>query len=105
MSQQQKYYIQLLCVCFGALVLSFGLSQLPTRFFATTQFWIPTLFFVLTTIGINKVLTGGDKDSKEFVFKALAFSMGRLLACMVFVLIYSLIIIYPIIFKYHLRCI
>lgn len=91
MTDQKKYFIQFLSVCIGALVLSYGLSQLPTRYLTTTHYWIPTVFFGLTTIGINIVLTKGDKQSKEFVFKTLAFSMARLLLCMVFVFIYSLV--------------
>ncbi len=91
MSNQSKYYFQLISVCIGVLVLAFGLSQLPTKYLTTTHYWIPTLFFGLTTFGINAVLTKGDKQSKEFVFKTLAFSMARLLLCMVFVFIYSLI--------------
>lgn len=91
MTDKKKYFLQFLSVCIGALVLSYGLSQLPTRYLTTTHYWIPTVFFGLTTIGINIVLTKGDKQSKEFVFKTLAFSMARLLLCMVFVFIYSLV--------------
>jgi hypothetical protein len=39
----------------------------------------------------NKLLTKGENESKEFVFKSLAMSMGRLLICMIFVFIYSLL--------------
>jgi hypothetical protein len=91
MASQNKYYIQLISICIGVLILGYGLSQLPTRFLATSHYWIPTVFFGLTTLGINAVLTKGEKHSKEFVFKTLAFSMARLLVCMVFVLIYSLV--------------
>ncbi len=91
MQDQKKYYIQFVTVCLGALILSYGLSQIPNRYFNTTHFWIPTLFFSLSTIGINALLTKGEKNSKEFVFKTLAMSMARLLACMIFVFIYSLI--------------
>lgn len=88
---QEKQYLQLILVCVGSLAISYGLSQLGTRFFNSTHYWIPTLFFALTIIGANALLTKGDKESKDFVFKTLALSMARLLLCMVFVFVYSLI--------------
>ena len=91
MQNQKKYYLQFITICIGALVLSYGLSQLKNRYFSTSHFWIPTLFFALATIGTNALLTKGDKQSKEFVFKTLAMSMARLLVCMIFVFIYSLV--------------
>lgn len=89
--QNQKYYFQFTVLCIGALILSYGLSQLPTTYFNTNHFWIPTVFFGLSTLGVNALLTQSDKQSKEFVFKTLALSMARLLACMICVFIYSLI--------------
>ncbi len=89
MQNQTKYYTQLAFIAIGTLLLSYGLSQLPTRYFNTSHFWIPTVFFVVTTVGINILLTSGNKQSQEFIFKTLAMSMARLLVCMVFVLIYS----------------
>lgn len=91
MQSQKKYYIQFITVCLGALILSYGLSQIPNRYFSTSHFWIPTVFFTLSTLGVNALLTKGDKQSKEFVFKTLAMSMARLLVCMIFVFVYSLI--------------
>ena len=91
MQNQKKYYLQFVLVCVGALLLSYGLSQAPTRFLNTTDFWIPTVFFTVTTLGANALLTKGDKHSKEFVFKSLAMTMARLLVCMIFVFIYSLV--------------
>ena len=91
MQNQKKYYINFISVCIGGLLLSYGLSQVESRYFNTGHFWIPTLFFALTTLGINALLTKGDKQSKEFVFKTLAMSMARLLVCMIVVFIYSLI--------------
>ena len=91
MQNQKKYYLQFITICIGALVLSYGLSQVQNRYFSTSHFWIPTLFFALATIGTNALLTKGDKQSKEFVFKTLAMSMARLLVCMIFVFIYSLV--------------
>lgn len=91
MQSQKKYYIQFITVCLGALILSYGLSQIPNRYFTTNHFWIPTIFFTLSTLGVNALLTKGDKESKEFVFKTLAMSMARLLVCMIFVFVYSLI--------------
>jgi hypothetical protein len=91
MQNQKKYYLQFTVVCVGALILSYGLSQLQSRYFSTSHFWIPTLFFALATLGTNALLTKGDKQSKEFVFKTLAMSMARLLVCMIFVFIYSLV--------------
>jgi hypothetical protein len=91
MQNQKKYYLQFTIICIGALLLSFGLSQLQNRYFSTSHFWIPTLFFAIATLGTNVLLTKGDKQSKEFVFKTLAMSMARLLVCMIFVFIYSLV--------------
>jgi hypothetical protein len=91
MQNQIKYYIQFISVCLGALILSYGLSQVPNRYLCTNHFWIPTVFFALSTLGVNALLTKGEKQSKEFIFKTLAMSMARLLACMIFVFIYSLI--------------
>ena len=91
MQQQTKYYIQLLCVSIGALIISYGLSQIDSHYLKTPHYWIPTLFFSLTTLGTNALLTNGDKNSKEFVFKTLALTMARLLVCMILVFIYSLV--------------
>lgn len=91
MENKKKYYFNFSLVCLGTLILSYGLSQLPNRYFQTSHFWIPTLFFLLTSLGINAILTKKNQEPKEFVFKTLALSMARLLICMVFVLIYSLI--------------
>lgn len=91
MQNQKKYYLQFILVCIGALLVSFGLSQVPSRYLSTSHFWIPTLFFAITTLATNALLTRGDKQSKEFVFKTLALSMARLLVCMIFVFVYSLI--------------
>lgn len=89
MANSKKYLLQFTIVCVGCLLVSYGLSQVPSRYLSTPHFWIPTVFFALTTWGINAVLTKGDKHSKEFVFKTLAMSMARLLVCLVTVLIYS----------------
>ncbi len=91
MNNKKKHYIQFISITLGALILSYGLSQLPTRYFSTSHFWIPTIFFALSAIGINAFLTKENQDPKEFVFKTLAISMARLLVCMIFVLVYSLI--------------
>jgi hypothetical protein len=89
MQDQKKYYLQLVLVCVGALLMSYGLSQVPNRFLMSPHFWIPTLFFAITTVGTNALLMNSDKKSKEFIFKTLALSMARLLVCMIFVFIYS----------------
>lgn len=91
MQNQKKYYLQFTIICIGALLLSYGLSQTTSRYFNTSHFWIPTLFFAITTLAANALLTEGDKESKEFVFKTLALSMARLLLCLIFVFVYSLI--------------
>lgn len=91
MQDQKKYYLQFTIICIGSFILSYGLSQLQTPYFNTPHYWIPTLFFALATLVTNVLLTSGDKQSKEFVFKTLALSMARLLVCMIFVFIYSLI--------------
>lgn len=91
MENKKKYYLQFITVCIGSLLLSYGLSQIQNRYFYTNHFWIPTVFFALSTLGTNALLTKSDKTSKEFVFKTLALSMARLLVCMIFVFVYSLI--------------
>ncbi|MBC7695628.1 MAG: hypothetical protein H7141_09300 [Burkholderiales bacterium] len=91
MQNKTKYYFQFTVLCLGTLLLSYGLSQTQNRYFNTCHFWIPTLFFALTSLGINVLLTKTDKRSQDFVFKTLALSMARLLACMIFVFVYSLI--------------
>jgi hypothetical protein len=91
MQDRKKYYINFITLCVGGLLVAYGLSQVHSRFFSTGHFWIPTVFFSLTTLGINALLTNGDKQSKEFIFKTLAMSMARLLVCMIVVFIYSLI--------------
>lgn len=91
MSGKTKYYIQFIILCIGTLLLSYGLCQIQNRYFNTNHFWIPTLFFALTSLGINALLTNTDKRSTDFVFKTLALSMARLLSCMIFVFVYSLI--------------
>jgi hypothetical protein len=89
MFDTKKYTLWFAVVCIGCLLLSFGLSQVPSVYLSTTRFWIPTVFFALTTWGINAVITKGDKNSKEFAFKTLAMSMARLLVCLILVLVYS----------------
>ena len=69
MNNKKKHYIQFISITLGALILSYGLSQLPTRYFSTSHFWIPTIFFALSAIGINAFLTKENQDPKEFVFK------------------------------------
>lgn len=91
MQNLKKYYVQLVIVCLGTLLVSYGLTQAHNRYFTTTHFWIPTLFFALSTLGANAMLTKSNKGSKEFVFKTLAISMARLLVCMIFVFVYSLV--------------
>ncbi|MDF2449025.1 MAG: hypothetical protein K0R26_1529 [Bacteroidota bacterium] len=91
MEDKKKYYLQLSVVCVGTLLFSYGLAQLTNKYFHTNHFWVATLFFALTTVGTNALLTNSDKTSKEFVFKTLALSMARLLVCMIVVFIYSLI--------------
>jgi hypothetical protein len=91
MENKKKYYLQFTIVCIGTLLLAYGLAQIQNRYFNTHHFWIPTLFFALSTLGTNALLTNSDKASKEFVFKTLALSMARLLLCMIVVFVYSLI--------------
>ncbi len=87
-----KYYSSFTTVCIGSLLLSYGLTQLvPNRYFTTPHFWIPTLCLTLITLGANLLLTKGEDQPKEFVFKTLAMSMARLLMCMIIVFIYSMV--------------
>lgn len=91
MGNKAKYYLNFSIVAVSALVLSYFLSQINSKYLTTTHFWVPTLFFVLTTIGIHVVITKKSKEPKEFIFIYLALSMGRLLICLFFVLIYAYI--------------
>lgn len=88
---KKKYYLNFILISIGSLLLSYGLSFQQNKYLSTSHYWIPTLFFIITTLLSNGLLTKGEKESKEFVFKSLAISMARLLICMIFVLIYSLI--------------
>ena len=86
-----NYFIKLIVLSFVALGISFGLYSTGNSYFATSHFWIPIVFFFITTLATNKVITSTDKQSQEFVFKTLAISMARLLVCMIAVFVYSLI--------------
>ncbi len=86
-----NYFLKLLALSLIALGISYGLYVTGNRYFETTHFWIPTVFFFITTLIANKVITTTDKQSQEFVFKTLAISMARLLVCMIVVFVYSLI--------------
>ena len=89
MPNTKKYLLQFVIICVGCLLVSYGLSQVPSPYLNARHFWLPTVFFALTTFGINAVLVQGDKNSQEFVFKTLAMSMARLLASLMAVLIYT----------------
>lgn len=89
MANPKKYILPFTILCLVSLVLAYALSMVESPYLKTNHFWIPTVFFALTTFGIHAVLTKGDKNSKEFAFKTLAMSMARLLVCLVAVLIYS----------------
>ena len=86
---KKQYYINFSIVTISALVLSYFLSQIQSKYLTTNHFWIPTLFFFITTIGMHLIITRKPKEPKEFIFIYLALSMGRLLLCLFFVLIYS----------------
>ncbi|MFO0321487.1 MAG: hypothetical protein ACK504_03570 [Bacteroidota bacterium] len=87
----KKYDLSLVILSVTTLIISYFLSTLQNRFFTNEHYWIPTLFFLITTFLTNKLLIAGNQQSKEFVFKTLAISMARLLVCMIVVLVYSLI--------------
>ena len=87
----KKHYFKLILISVGTMILSYGLSLQQNQYLSTTHYWIPSLFFLITTLLSNKLLTKGENESKEFVFKTLAMSMARLLVCMIFVFIYSLV--------------
>jgi hypothetical protein len=91
MQNKLKYYIRFSILSIGAILIAYGLSTLNTKYFITTHYWIPTLFFAITTIATNLFLTKFNSQSKEFILITLAMSMARLLLCMVFVFVYSLI--------------
>ena len=74
-----------------SLGLSFSLSQINSQYFLTAHFWVPTIFFVIATLIVNFIIVNSEKNTKEFIFKLLVISMARLLLCMVFILVYSLI--------------
>lgn len=86
---KKKYYLNFSIVTISALVLSYFLSQIDSKYLNTPHFWIPTLFFFITTLGMHYIINRKPKEPKEFIFIYLALSMGRLLLCLFFVLIYS----------------
>lgn len=91
MENKKKYYLSFSIVTISALVLSYFLSQLDSKYLTTNHFWIPTLFFFITTLGMHFIITRKSKEPKEFIFIYLALSMGRLLLCLFFVLTYSFV--------------
>lgn len=91
MTSNIPYYLKLALLFLCSLLLAFGLSQLDSRYFHTAHFWLPVIFFELTTLAIHFFLTQKSSEPKEFIFKYLAVSMARLLLCMVCVLIYALV--------------
>lgn len=90
MSLLKNYWIQLVLTTVLAFSVSMTLFQIRNPYFDNPNFYIATVFFVLTTIIVNVVFTKGEKQSKEFIFKIMAISMGRLLLCMIAVFIYFL---------------
>lgn len=91
MHNKKQYTFWFAIISLISVTSSFWLSQIDSRFLKNPHFWLPTIFFIVTTLLVNLVLTNSEKGTKEFVFKTLALSMARLLLCMVFVLVYSLI--------------
>lgn len=87
----KNYNLRLLLLSCGAFLLSLGLSQIHSRFFDCPHFYIITLFFAVTTFLANFVFKAGAHESRESILKIMAISMGRLLLCMVAVLIYSVV--------------
>jgi hypothetical protein len=88
-SWKHFFWFALILIC--SLGLSYSLIQIPSKYFTTSHFWIPSLFFGLTTLIVNVIIKKSEKNTKEFIFKLLIISMSRLLLCMVFILVYSLI--------------
>lgn len=91
MENKKKYYLNFSIVAISTLVLSYFLSQLDSRYLTTSHFWIPTLFLALTTLGVHQIIIRKSKEPKEFIFVYLALTMGRLLACLICVLIYRFV--------------
>lgn len=89
MTSNFSYYLKLILLCLSSLIISFGLSTVNNRYFHTSNFWLPSVFFTSTTLVVHYFLTQRSSEPKEFIFKYLAISMARLLLCMVCVLIYS----------------
>ncbi len=74
-----------------ALVLSLGGSLLMNMFsFGTySAFWyVSLLFHCLLSLAIQFVMFRKGGDPKDYVFKIMFSSMGRLLCCMVALLVY-----------------
>ena len=90
MSLLKNYWIQLMLTTILAFSISMTLLQTQNHYFDNPNFYIAIVFFVITTVIVNVVFTKGEKQSKEFVFKIMAISMGRLLLCMIAVFIYFL---------------
>lgn len=74
-----------------AIIISFGIGFLPFEKIQSHFWYLSVVFHVLISFLLNLVLFKKNADPKEFVFKVMFTSMGRLLLCMVGIFIYSLI--------------
>lgn len=86
----KNYAVQLLLMSCAVLGISLLLQRLHNRFFDCSHVYVITLFFTITTWLANIIYKKGERQSKDFIMKIMAVSMGRLLLCMVMVFVYSL---------------
>lgn len=76
---------------FLTALLSIGINFIPSEFVNSSTWFISIIFHVLVSFLLNLVLFKKQTDPKEFVFKVMFTSMGRLLLCMIGIFIYSLV--------------
>lgn len=74
-----------------AVLISTGLNFIPNENVNASLWYVSIVFHVMVSFLLNLVLFKKNSDPKEFIFKIMFTSMGRLLLCMIGVFIYSLV--------------
>jgi len=85
----QTLKIVLISALIGAII-SVGVNFIPNEKINSSLWYISIIFHVAITFLLNAVLFKKNTDPKDFIFKIMFTSMGRLLLCMIGVFIYSL---------------
>ncbi len=85
----QTFKIVLISAFIGTII-SVGVNFIPNEKINSSLWYISIVFHVAITFLLNAVLFKKNTDPKDFIFKIMFTSMGRLLLCMIGVFIYSL---------------